>query len=104
MVGINPPVEWDLRKARGNQRSAGTSADHKEVDMDSVTGAANQASRSIRDYLGEVRFPCGKGELVEELRQHDAPNPIIDQIERTDVDQFDSLADVQAILTSTAGE
>lgn len=67
--------------------------------MDQVTRRTDQLTASIQEYLGELRFPCTKGELIEALRQHDTPNTLIDQLETAGVDQFTSVADVQGLLS-----
>lgn len=66
--------------------------------MDDIRTPANPAPGSIREYLGSVRFPCSRDELVEDLRQHDAPVQLIDQVEGLPATRFDSLSDVLTAL------
>jgi len=67
--------------------------------MEKITSIGNQAAAgSIQEYLGGVRFPCSKDELLEDLRQHGAPDRIINQIEGLSANKFDSLPDVLQAL------
>ena len=52
------------------------------------------STAKVSHYLKGMHFPADKRQVVEYARQHDAPNDVVNVLEKIPNDTFDSMAGV----------
>jgi hypothetical protein len=61
--------------------------------MDTLKNLASSAA-SVQEYLNGIHFPIKKDDLVQQLQQREAPEPIVERIRTADLSKFENAQQV----------